>query len=84
MGSADPPGLWVARPPTVRVVSGVGAGDSLVGGFLWSWLRRRSLVEAFRWGIASGAATAMTPGTELCHRADVRRLIRRARIHQVA
>ena len=84
MGAADPPGLWVARPPAVRVVSGVGAGDSLVGGFLWSWMRRRSLIEALRWGIASGAATAMTPGTELCHRAEVRRLAPRVIIRRLA
>lgn len=72
--------LLTATPPKVRADSAVGAGDSLVAGFLAGWLKTRSLAEALRLGIACGAATAMTPGTELCHRADVRRLLRRVTI----
>lgn len=84
MAVASPPGLWQARPPRVTTVSSVGAGDSLIGGLLWSWTRRASLVEAFRWAVACGTATAMTPGTELCHRADVRRVLRRVAIRRLA
>jgi 1-phosphofructokinase family hexose kinase len=69
-----------AVPPKVRVDSTVGAGDSLVAGFMAGWLKTHSLAGAFRLGVACGAATAMTPGTELCHRADVRRLLPRVRI----
>jgi len=75
--------VWWATPPSVRVDSTVGAGDSLIGGFLVGWMATRSLLEAFRCGIASGAATAMTPGTELCHRRDVQRLLRRVRIQRL-
>ena len=84
LACASPPGVWLARPPKVRVDSIVGAGDSFVGGFLSGWAAGRPLVEAFRLGIASGTATAMTPGTELCHRADVRRLLPRVTITRVA
>ncbi len=73
--------LFVAQSPKVRVGSTVGAGDSLVAGFLLAWLKRRSLIEGLRLGIACGAATAMTSGTELCHREDVRRLLPRVVIH---
>ncbi|MDP3722997.1 MAG: 1-phosphofructokinase [Candidatus Omnitrophota bacterium] len=76
--------VWFARPPTVKVDSAVGAGDSLIGGFLVGWARRLSLLEAFRLGVACGAATAMTPGTELCHRADVKRLLGRVTIRRLA
>ena len=76
--------VWWARPPRVRVDSTVGAGDSLVAGFLVSWLRRQSLTEALRLGVACGAAAAMTPGTELCHRHDVRRLVSRVKIEEVS
>ncbi|MBI4341842.1 MAG: 1-phosphofructokinase [Candidatus Omnitrophica bacterium] len=72
--------MWMARPPAVRVRSAVGAGDSLVAGFVVEWLRSRSPVEALRAGVACGSAAAMTPGTELCHRKDVRRLLPRVRI----
>ncbi|MCI0457045.1 MAG: 1-phosphofructokinase [Gemmataceae bacterium] len=82
--ASSPAGVWLARPPAVRVDSAVGSGDSLVGGFLAGWAKGRPLLEAFRLGIASGAATALTPGTELCHREDVRRLLRRVAIRRVA
>jgi 1-phosphofructokinase family hexose kinase len=84
MASAVPSGVWFARPPSVTVDSAVGAGDSLVGGFLTGWVQRRSLVEAFRLGVACGAATAMTPGTELCHRRDVQRLLPRVTLRRLA
>ena len=83
LASASPDGVWLARPPKVRVDSIVGAGDSFVGGFLSGWAAGRPLVEAFRLGIASGTATAITPGTELCHRADVRRFLPRVTITRV-
>jgi 6-phosphofructokinase 2 len=74
--------VWLAAAPRVRVVSAVGAGDSLVAGFVVGWLRSRSLTEAFRLGVACGTATALTPGTELCHRTDVRRLVGRVKLRR--
>ena len=84
MGSASPAEMWLARSPSIQTDSAVGAGDSLVGGFLMGWAAQRTLVEAFRLGVACGAATAMTPGTELCHRADVRRLLRCVTLRRLA
>jgi fructose-1-phosphate kinase PfkB-like protein len=83
LASSDPRGVWWAKPPVVAVGSPVGAGDALIGGFLVGWLRRRPLLESFRLGVACGTASAMTPGTELCHRADVRRLLPRVVVHRV-
>ena len=84
LGCASPPGIWFARSPAIHTDSAVGAGDSLVGGFLVGWVKRQSLLEAFRLGAACGTATAMTPSTELCHRADVRRILRRVVIRRLA
>ena len=75
--------LW-ATPPTVRVDSAVGAGDALVAGFVVGYQATRSLQEAFRLGIACGSAAAMTSGTELCHRADVQRLLPRVTIRTLS
>ena len=83
LASSTPSGCWLARAPRVRVQSSVGAGDSLVGGFVAGWVRGRSLLEAFQLGVACGTATAMTPGTELCHRVDVRRLLSRVAIRRI-
>jgi 6-phosphofructokinase 2 len=71
--------LW-AKPPKIPVDSAVGAGDALVAGFVSGYRARRSVGEALRLGVACGAASAMTPGTELCHRADVERVLPRVTI----
>lgn len=61
-------------PPTVPIVSKVGAGDSMVAGIVLSLARGNSLRESVIFGVASGTAAVMTPGTELCRREDVERL----------
>jgi 6-phosphofructokinase 2 len=55
----------------VPMISGVGAGDSMVAGIVYSLLRRRSLVESVQLGVAAGAAMLQTPGTAPCKPADV-------------
>ncbi|WP_175460130.1 1-phosphofructokinase family hexose kinase [Arthrobacter subterraneus] len=60
--------------PLVQVVSTVGAGDSFLGAFVLRLAQGQPIEAAFRAGVAAGSATAMTPATELCHRADVERL----------
>jgi 1-phosphofructokinase family hexose kinase len=83
LGALAPDGVWLARPPAVTVRSAVGAGDSLVGGVVTAWRRGATLLDAFRWGMACGSASAMTPGTELCRRRDVERLLPRVTIRRV-
>lgn len=61
-------------PPTVPIVSKVGAGDSMVAGIVLSLARGNSLKESVIFGVATGTAAVMTPGTELCRREDVERL----------
>jgi len=66
-----------ARAPDIRPVSAVGAGDSFVGGMVWSLTTGDSLIDAFRYGVAAGSAAVLNPGTELCHAPDVARLFER-------
>lgn len=61
-------------PPTVPVISKVGAGDSMVAGIVLSLAKGMSVYEAIRFGVAAGTAAVMTPGTELCRREDAERL----------
>ncbi|MBI4355385.1 MAG: 1-phosphofructokinase [Candidatus Omnitrophica bacterium] len=75
--------VWHASSPRVRVRSAVGAGDALVGALVTAFTRGQSLLEALRWGVAAGAASAATPGTELCHRTEVRRLVRQVTVRIV-
>lgn len=62
------------RPPTVPIISKVGAGDSMVAGLVLRLAQGTSLREAVYFGVASGAAAVMTPGSELCRREDAERL----------
>jgi len=62
------------RSPTVPIESRVGAGDSMVAGLALALARDLDLSAAVRFGVAAGAAAVMTPGTELCRRADTERL----------
>lgn len=47
-------------PPAGRVVNSVGAGDSMVAGFLTGYLQSGDFEEALRLGTAAGSATAFT------------------------
>ena len=84
LASRQPAGVWWARSPRVRVRSAVGAGDSLVGGFLTGWAATRNLLGAFQLGVACGTAGVLTPGTTLCRRQDVRRMLPRVRLQRIA
>ncbi len=50
------------RPPAGRVKNSVGAGDSMVAGFLAGYLRSGSYEEALRLGTAAGSASAFSDG----------------------
>ena len=60
----------------VNVRSAVGAGDSFLAAMVVALSRGRTIEDAFRFGMAAGAAAVMTPGTQLCRRDDVERLYR--------
>ena len=48
--------------PKGTVVNSVGAGDSMVAGFLTGWLETHSYAHALKLGIAAGSATAFSLG----------------------
>ncbi len=62
------------RQPTVPIVSKVGAGDSMVAGIVLSLSQGKTLRDSVLFGVVTGAAAVMTPGTELCRREDAERL----------
>jgi len=61
--------------PAVEADSTVGAGDSVVAGFVLGHDLGRDLVDCLRLACAAGTATASTPGSELCHMVDVERIM---------
>ena len=67
-------GVLELTNPEVEVRSAVGAGDSFLAAMVLGLAKGRPTDEAFAYGVAAGAAAAMTPATELCRRADVEKL----------
>ncbi len=62
-------------PPPVKVKSTVGAGDCTIAGLALKLAYREPLIEACRLAVAMGTAAVLTPGTELCHKTDVEKLL---------
>lgn len=68
------------RPPVVPIRSKVGAGDSMVGGIVWSLAKGDDMTSAVRYGIAAGSAAVMTQGTDLCRYEDTMDIFKRIAI----
>ncbi|NKE07275.1 1-phosphofructokinase [Mesobacillus selenatarsenatis] len=69
---------YKATVPQGEVKSSVGAGDSMVAGFLAQYLKSRDIKEAFRYSVASGSATAFSIG--LCTPDKVEKLLPEVKI----
>lgn len=65
--------------PKVELKSTVGAGDSMVAGIVLSLTKGADIFEAVQYGVASGTAATMNPGTELCKKEDADRLFKQIR-----
>ncbi|MBU3184919.1 1-phosphofructokinase [Clostridium estertheticum] len=62
-------GVYHATPAKGKVQNSVGAGDSVIAGFLAKYSQSKNLIEAFRWGATSGSATAFSK--DLCKKEDI-------------
>lgn len=59
----------------IHAASAVGAGDSFVAGILHALVCGKDELEAFRFGMAAGAAAVLRPGTNLAQPSDIKRLL---------
>ena len=63
-----------AESPKGKLVNSVGAGDSMVAGFITGYLRTGNYKEALRYGLCTGSASAFSE--ELATEAEVEELIK--------
>lgn len=81
LGSGGAAAVWdggqarIGVPPIAGLKSAVGAGDSFLGALGLALTRGRTVEDALRYAVAAGSAALLTPGTELCRRKDVERLV---------
>ncbi|WP_342044184.1 1-phosphofructokinase [Bacillus sp. OTU530] len=73
--------ILYANAPKGTVKNSVGAGDSTIGGFLAAYTKGKALEECFRYGVASGSATAFS--SDLCTKEEVEKLLPEITITQV-
>lgn len=74
---------WIASVPEVDVVSPVGAGDSVVAGFLHGFdYYQDSFTDTIRFAAASGVAAVMKNGTTQPELADIRPLLDQIKIEK--
>jgi 6-phosphofructokinase 2 len=76
-------GTWLAPALAVEPTSVVGAGDSFLGGMTWGLAEGHCVETAFRYAMAASSAALLQPGTELCHRADIKRLFHDVELQRV-
>ncbi len=70
--------VLTAEAPKGKLVNSVGAGDSMVAGFVAGYLESRDYEKAFLMGLCTGSASAFSE--ELATRAEVLALLQRTEI----
>ena len=75
-------GIWRSKPPKVNVVSTVGAGDSMVAGWISATLQDATPDQALCWATASAAARISHPDGSL-HRAGLSDLAKLVSVEKV-
>ncbi|MBM7694542.1 1-phosphofructokinase [Peribacillus deserti] len=72
---------YTAGVPRGNVVNSVGAGDSVVAGFIGKYTKTNDIIQAFKYGIAAGSATAFS--TDLCQKQEIEALLPQVHIQQL-
>ncbi|OQY09701.1 MAG: 1-phosphofructokinase [Fusobacteriia bacterium 4572_132] len=73
--------IYLSNVPKGIVKNSVGAGDSLVGGFIAASENGKEILECFKMGVASGSASAFSD--ELCKKKEVEKLMKEIKIKKV-
>jgi fructose-1-phosphate kinase PfkB-like protein len=64
----------MAKPPKVQAISTVGAGDSMIAGFLAAYSWGETLEKCLKRAVAYGTAACLTEGTLPPKPADVEQI----------
>ena len=54
--------VYLGNAPQGKLISSVGAGDSMVAGIVYGISQGNTLVDSYKYGIASGSSTAFSEG----------------------
>ncbi len=76
--------LWEVIPPRVEALCPIGAGDALAAAYVWSIRRSGDPIEAARWGVAAGTASARLPGVSFATLEQTREMYARVETRRLA
>lgn len=54
--------VYIGNAPQGKLISSVGAGDSMVAGVVYGIAKGMTLEDSYKYGIASGSSTAFSEG----------------------
>ncbi|MFD6442781.1 1-phosphofructokinase [Peribacillus sp. NPDC060186] len=72
---------YSANVPKGKVINSVGAGDSMVAGFIGTFEKTEDILSAFRFSLAAGSATAFS--SDLCTLDKIEELLPQIEINQL-
>lgn len=76
--------VWHVRPPQIAVVSAVGSGDCLLAGVACGLTRGFTFEAAVQYGVAAGAANALTVGAGQFTLDDFSAILSRVAVERVS
>ncbi|MFT8668807.1 MAG: 1-phosphofructokinase [Liquorilactobacillus hordei] len=75
-----PDKVYYSQAPKGTVINSVGAGDSMIGGFVGTFAATKNSLESFRYGLACGSATAFSE--DLADRAKIDEILPQIKIEE--
>jgi 1-phosphofructokinase family hexose kinase len=75
-------GLVEAVPPRVDALCPIGSGDALTAGYTWAIQNKKTPVDAMRWGVAAGTATACLPGMRFASLEQTKEMFERVELRR--
>jgi len=73
--------VYKATPIIGNVQNTVGAGDSMVAGFIKAYVEKKNILEQFKTAVAAGTATAFSTG--LANKIDVEIILKKVEIEMI-
>lgn len=83
LGAFEDKSVWEAIPPRLDALCPIGTGDAMAAAFAWAMDRDPNPVEALRWGVAAGTASARLPGVSFATLEQTREVLLRVEARQL-
>lgn len=77
----DENSAYKAKPIEGKLVNSVGAGDSMVGGFVYGMVNNFEKIDAYKLAVACGTATAFSP--DIANRDMINQILNKVEVEEI-